>query len=300
MKDLFDAGWRAALGCLHPRVILWSLLPLLLSGGAVALLGWFWWEPAVAAVRQFLEQWSLVASVLQWLESVGGGAFRALIAPIIVVALAVPVIVVLNLLLVAWLMTPAMVDLVARGRFPTLERRGSASAWWQGVAWSLGCTALALAALVLSLPLWLVPPLALLIPPLVWGWLTARVLAFDTLAAHASAGERRLLMHGQRWPLLGMGVVCGLLGAAPSLVWALGAVALVLAPVVIVLSVWLYTLVFAFASLWFAHYALRRLEALRASASADTVPPPAPPSTATAPALPDAATPTPSLEGPRA
>lgn len=300
MKDLFDAGWRAALGCLHPRVILWSLLPLLLSGGAVALLGWFWWEPAVAAVRQFLEQWSLVASVLQWLESVGGGAFRALIAPIIVVALAVPVIVVLNLLLVAWLMTPAMVDLVARGRFPALERRGGTSAWWQGVAWSLGCTALALAVLVLSLPLWLVPPLALLIPPLVWGWLTARVLAFDTLAAHASAGERRLLMHGQRWPLLGMGVVCGLLGAAPSLVWALGAVALVLAPVVIVLSVWLYTLVFAFASLWFSHYTLRRLEALRASASADTVLPPAPPSTPAPPALPDAATPTPSLEGPRA
>ena len=300
MKDLFDAGWRAALGCLHPRVILWSLLPLLLSGGAVALLGWFWWEPAVAAVRQFLEQWSLVASVLQWLESVGGGAFRALIAPIIVVALAVPVIVVLNLLLVAWLMTPAMVELVARNRFPGLERRGSASAWWLGVAWSLGCTALALAVLVLSLPLWLVPPLALLIPPLVWGWLTARVLAFDTLAAHASAGERRLLMHAQRWPLLGMGVVCGLLGAAPSLVWALGAVALVLAPVVIVLSVWLYTLVFAFASLWFAHYTLLRLEALRASAMADTVPPPAPPPALASPAPPDAATPTLSLEPPRA
>ena len=296
MKDLFDAGWRAALGCLHPRVILWSLLPLLLSGGAVALLGWFWWEPAVAAVRQFLEQWSLVASVLQWLESVGGGAFRALIAPIIVVALAVPVIVVLNLLLVAWLMTPAMVDLVARNRFPGLERRGSASAWWQGVAWSLGCTALALAVLVLSLPLWLVPPLALLIPPLVWGWLTARVLAFDTLSAHASAGERRLVMHAQRWPLLGMGVVCGLLGAAPSLVWALGAVALVLAPVVIVLSVWLYTLVFAFASLWFAHYTLLRLDRLRALAAADTAPPAPPP----VPASPDGDTPTPSLEGPRA
>jgi len=267
MKDLFDAGWRAALGCLHPRVILWSLLPLLLSGGAVALLGWFWWEPAVAAVRQFLEQWSLVASVLQWLESVGGGAFRALIAPIIVVALAVPVIVVLNLLLVAWLMTPAMVDLVARKRFPGLERRGSASAWWQGVAWSLGCTALALAVLVLSLPLWLVPPLALLVPPLVWGWLAARVLGFDALAAHASAAERQRLLHGQRWPLLAMGLVCGLLGAVPSLVWALGAVALVLAPLVVVLSMWLYTLVFAYASLWFAHYTLSALAQVRADAT---------------------------------
>ena len=295
MKDLFDAGWRAALGCLHPRVILWSLLPLLLSGATVALLGWFFWEPAVAAVRRFLEQWSLVTSMLQWLESVGGGAFRALIAPLIVVALAVPAIVVLNLLLVAWLMTPAMVDLVARHRFPGLERRGSTSGWWEGLARSLGCTALALAALVLSLPLWLAPPLALLIPPLVWGWLTAQVLAFDTLSAHASAGERQLVMHAQRWPLLGMGLVCGLLGAAPSLVWALGAVALVLAPVVILLSVWIYTLVFAFASLWFAHYTLLRLERLRApvAGSAPTPSPPTPPT-------PGGGPPSLSLEAPRA
>jgi len=296
MKEIVDAGWRAALACLHPRVILWSLLPLLLSGALVAGLGWLYWEPAVAAVRRFIEQWSLVAALLQWLDSVGGGGLRALIAPIIVIALAVPVIVMLNLLLVAWLMTPAMVDFVAARRFPALERRGAAGAWWLGLAHSLGCTAVALCVLVLSLPLWLVPPLALLIPPLVWGWLTARVLAFDTLSAHASAGERRLVMHAQRWPLLGMGVVCGLLGAAPSLVWALGAVALVLAPVVIVLSVWLYTLVFAFASLWFAHYTLLRLDRLRALAAADTAPPAPPP----VPSPPDGDTPTPSLEGPRA
>jgi hypothetical protein len=293
MKDLLDAGWRAAVGCLHPRVILWSLLPLVLSGASVALLGWFYWEPAVGAVRQFLEQWSLLAALLQWLESVGGGALRALIAPIVVVALAVPTIVILNLLLVAWLMTPALVDLVARSRFSGLERRGSASAGWQGLAWSLGCTALALGVLLLSLPLWLVPPLALLIPPLVWGWLTARVLAFDTLCAHATSGERRLILHAQRWPLLGMGVVCGLLGAAPSLVWALGAVALVLAPVVIVLSVWLYTLVFAFASLWFAHYTLLCLDRLRGVPAGEPPPPSSTPSPPRVPA-------TPSLEAPRA
>lgn len=264
MKEIIDAGWRAALACLHPRVILWSLLPLLLSGALVAGLGWLYWEPAVAAVRRFIEQWSLVAALLQWLDSVGGGGLRALIAPIIVIALAVPAIVVLNLLLVAWLMTPAMVDFVAARRFPALQRRGGAGAWWLGLAHSLGCTVLALCVLVLSLPLWLVPPLALLVPPLVWGWLAARVLGFDALAAHASAAERQRLLHGQRWPLLAMGLVCGLLGAVPSLVWALGAVALVLAPLVVVLSMWLYTLVFAYASLWFAHYGLSCLAQVRA------------------------------------
>jgi hypothetical protein len=45
---------------------------------------------------------------------------------------------------------------------------------------------------------------------------------------------------------------------------------------------------------------LLRLEALRASATADTVPPPAPPPALASPAPPDAATPTLSLEPPRA
>ena len=60
-----------------------------------------------------------------------------------------------------------------------------------------------------------------------------------------------------------MGVVCGYLGAAPSAVWAMGAgfapAFVLLAPV----AIWVYTLVFVFSSLWFAHYALAALQALR-------------------------------------
>jgi hypothetical protein len=268
VKDVFSAFWRAAAYCVHPRVILWSLLPLLLAAGLVLGLGWLYWESAVAAVRGTLEEWSLVEALLQWLDSVGGGAFRSVVAPMVVVALAVPVIVVVSLLLVAWLMTPALVNLVAGRRFAGLQKLGGASAWWQGLAWSLGCALIALLALGLSMPLWLVPPLALLLPPLVWGWLAARVLAFDALAVHATPAERRQVLHTQRWPLLGMGIFSGLLGSAPTLLWAFGAVALMFAPFIAVLSVWLYTLLFAFASLWFAHFALAHLHALRATAAA--------------------------------
>ncbi len=276
MNPVFDAFWRAAAYCLHPRVILWSLLPLVVAVGVVLGLGWAYWESAVAAVRATLEQWALMAATLQWLESVGAGGLRVVIAPLIVVAMALPLIVIGSLLLVAWLMTPALVGLVAKRRFADLERRGSAAAWWQGVAWSLGCTLVALIVLVLSLPLWLVPPLALVVPPLVWGWLASRVFGFDVLSAHASVGERRLLLHSERWPMLLMGVAVGLLGAAPSLVWAAGAITLIFAPLLVVVSVWLYTLVFAFAALWFAHFALARLARLRAlpDASAAVAPPP--------------------------
>jgi hypothetical protein len=268
MKDLFDAFWRAILGCLHPRVILWSLLPLLLAAGAALTLGWLFWESAVAAVRGFLEDWALVASLLAWLEAMGGGAFRSVVAPLIVVALAVPLVVVVSLLLVAWTVTPALVDWVAARRFAGLQRRGGAAGWWASAVWSLGCTLLALGVLVVSLPLWLVPPLAVVIPPLVWGWLAARVFSFDTLALHATTEERRLIMHERRWTMLLMGVVCGLMGSLPSLIWALGALTLVFAPLLVLASVWLYTLVFAFASLWFAHFTLAQLHHLRQAGTA--------------------------------
>jgi len=259
---MFDAFWRAAAYCLHPRLMLWSLLPLLLAGGAVALLGWTYWEPAVAAVRDTLEQWALTAAMLQWLETVGANQLRTLVGPMIVVALAVPVLVLLSLLLVATLMTPAIVRLVAARRFPALEVRRGASAW-QALGWALACTVAALLALLLSVPLWLVPPLVLVLPPLIWGWLTCRVLAFDTLALHASANERHFVLRRHRWALLFMGIVCGYLGALPSMMWALSAATLIFAPLLVLASVWLYTLVFAFAALWFAHFTLAELQRLR-------------------------------------
>ncbi len=266
MKELVDSFWRAAAYCLHPKVILLSLLPLLFAVAGVLGLGWLYWERAVAGVRASLEQWSLVLSFLQWLDSIGAAGFNAVLAPLIVVALVVPVIVVASLLLVAWVMTPSLVNLVATRRFETLERRRGAG-WFSAALWSIGYMLFALLLLCLSLPLWFIPPLVLVLPPLIWGWLTYKVMSFEVLAVHASADERKQLVRDKRWPLLAMGIITGYLGAAPSLLWAVSAATLVLAPVLVVLSVWLYTLIFAFAALWFAHFALAALQRLRQEAA---------------------------------
>jgi hypothetical protein len=278
MRHLLDAFWRAGAYCLHPRVIALSILPLVLVGGAAAALGYWFWEPAISAVRATMESWLLVAAMLQWLDSVGAGALRSLMGPLIVVALAVPVIVVVSLLLVAVMMTPAIVSLVAQRRFPQLERKRGGS-FFQGLMWSLGCTLAALIALVLSVPFWLVPPLVLVLPPMIWGWLTYRVLSYDVLAEHASTEERREIMREHRWPMLGMGVVAGYLGAAPSLLWAVSATMLIFAPVLVVVAVWIYTLVFAFSALWFAHFALAALQSLRAHRAAASPAASTPPAT---------------------
>ena len=166
------------------------------------------------------------------------------------------------LLIVTWLSTPALVRMLAQRRFPTLaQKRGGtllASAFW-----SMGYTALALGIMLASLPLWLLPPLALLIPPLIWGWLVAKLLPYDVLAEHASRDERITLLKRYRLELLTMGIITGLLGSAPSLLfaslaWVIG-LFFILAPI----AIWLYTLVFIFSTLWFGHFCLRALELLR-------------------------------------
>lgn len=271
---MFDAFWRAVAYCLHPRVIALSFLPLVLMVVLSFALGYFFWDGAVFAVTTWFEAFDLVQALLGWLDRMGLGSLRAVFAPLIVLVLATPAIVLICLLLVAMFMTPAMVDLVGQRRFPQLQKLRGGS-WLVGVVWSLGSTLLALIALVLSMPMWLVPPLVLILPPLIWGWLTYRVFAFDALAAHASADERRELMRDHRGVLLTMGILSGYLGAAPSLLWASGAMFIALAPLLVPIAIWIYTLVFAFASLWFAHYLLQALQRLRAAASV-VAPAPAP------------------------
>ena len=119
-----------------------------------------------------------------------------------------------------------------------------------------------------TLPFWLVPGLALVLPPVIWGWLTARVMGFDSLAEHASQAEREAILRAHRWPLLLMGIVCGFLCGVPSMIWTLGMGVIIAAPLVMVPVIWLYTLIFTFSALWFTHYGLSVLASLRDAESA--------------------------------
>jgi hypothetical protein len=262
MSLLLDAFWRAVAYCLHPRVIAFSMLPLILMVVLSFALGYLFWDAAVASVMEGLQSLSLVQAFFGWLERIGMEGLRTVLAPLLVLIMATPVIVLCCLLLVAVFMTPAMVSLVGRRRFPELEKRRGGSLL-VSILWSVGSTLLALLVLVLSMPLWLIPPLVLILPPLIWGWLTYRVFAFDALAEHASADERRQILKEHRGTLLAMGIVSGYIGAAPSLLWASGALFIAMAPLLVPVAIWIYTLVFAFASLWFAHYGLAALQKMR-------------------------------------
>jgi hypothetical protein len=263
MNLVFDAFWRAAAYCLHPRVIALSLLPLLIMVGLALGTGYFFWDNALAMVNEALAASDWMTRIFSWLDGVGFGKFKSVLAPLMVVVAATPVLVIVSLLAVALMMTPAIVSMVSERRFAKLERKKGNGLLGSAV-WSLGSTVLAVVALCASIPLWFIPPLVLIIPPIIWGWLTYRVMSFDALSDHATPLERRILIKAHRMPLLGIGVVCGYLGAAPTLLWASSVMFLVFAPFLVAAAIWIYTLVFAFSSLWFAHYCLAALQLQRA------------------------------------
>ena len=269
MNLLFDSFWRAVLDCFRPRVMLLSAAPLVLMAVLSASLGNLYWDASLAWVRATLEASSAIGVVSGWMQALGLGSITSVLAPLIVIVTIMPVVVLLSLLSVALLMTPALTNFVASKRFPELTRK-EGGFFLLGLGWSLLSTVLALVALVVSIPLWFIPPLILVLPPLIWGWLTYRVMAFDALASHASGEERCELFRRHRLSLLGIGIFCGYLGAAPSVIWASGVLFAAAFVVLVPIGIWLYTWVFALSSLWFAHYCLQALHKLRQERELDT------------------------------
>src|SRR6218665_4113121 len=175
MQLLLDSFWRAGAYCLRPRVIALSLLPLLLIAVLALGGGYLYWDAAVQGMRSLLDA-SVMRLIWNWWQGTGLGGPRSVMAQMMVILAAAPLLV-----------------LGSRRRFPQLERKRGGS-FIASVSWSLGSTVLALLALLVSIPLWLVPPLVLIVPPLIWGWLTYRVMAFDALAGHASKQERQEIL----------------------------------------------------------------------------------------------------------
>ncbi|MBU3650409.1 MAG: EI24 domain-containing protein [Limnohabitans sp.] len=266
MRLFLDSFWRAVAYCLMPRVMLLSLLPLALLLTLTMGWGYFYWESTQSWVQSLLTSWQIMQGMMTWLESYGAGNLMAVLVPLVVIFAITPLIVILTLLAVSFMMTPALVNLVAERRFAHLAKKHGANTW-TSLGWTLISTVAALIAMMVTLPLWAVPPLIFILPPLIWGWLSYRLMVYDALLEHASRDERITIgKHHRLWLLL-IGVLTGYLGGLPSLVWASGSLFAMAFVVLVPVAVWIYAIVFAFTSLWFTHYALAALDALRAESA---------------------------------
>ena len=191
--------------------------------------------------------------------------WRAVMAPLLLMVCLIPLIGISLLIYISLTTVPQVISYLSRRqRFQSLishQEGGLVKSLWETVK----VTLIALIVLLLSFPLWWFPPLVAVIPPLIWGWLTMRLMSFDVLAQHANDAERLLLISNQRKSLWLMGILCGLLGALPTFFWASSVLTFVFFPIVSIFVLWIYSCVFIFSSLWFAYYLLEELQNLRQS-----------------------------------
>lgn len=263
MNDLLRSFGRALASVFHPAMLLLTFVPFLVAAAVWGAVLYVFWQPLLDLMRGALANWSSTAYLYHLFDALGFGGLRATIAPFLVIILTIPLIVITVLLLIVAIAMPRVISHLSKRQYSMLEMRRGGS-WYGSLFYSFVTTIVCLIVMIVTLPLWLIPPFFALIPPLLWGWLTYRVMTYDALALHATVEERRALVRSHRLPLLVIGVVSGLLGSLPTAIWAVSAWLLLFFPVLAVVTIWIYAFILVFTALWFGHYCLRALARMRA------------------------------------
>ena len=196
---------------LHPRMLwlmIWPMLVSLVVWGTIAIALWTrvalwlaelmrrWLEPAAGFVRLDFGDATLIA------------------AHVVLFLLFVPLVYITALFILGMFGMQKMVDHVAACSFPALERRrggGAAGSAWNGFIVLAGMAAM----FVVSLPLWILPPLWPLIPLAILAWGNQRLLRYDALADHADPDEMARIFRSRRTGMYLLGLLLALAAYVP-------------------------------------------------------------------------------------
>ena len=261
---MFRSLGLSIVGLMHPKMIWLSLRPFLMVSVFWALLFFFMWEPALESIRFFITNSFLTAWMADVMSATGWDEIRAVMAPLLLVIVLIPIITISLLVLIAFTSVPVVIRFIAAQPGYQDLYQAHEGGLIRSLLYALISIVICCALILVTLPIWWVPPMVAILPPLFWGWLTMRLMSYDVLAHHATEAERQALIETHRWPLLAMGIVCGLLGAVPTFFWATSAMAIIFFPIVSFVVLWVYSIVFIFSALWFAHYLLHALREHRA------------------------------------
>ena len=221
MKAIVLALARALRSLLHPKLLLLSALPFL-----VALVLWgsltaYFWAPLNASVADWLNHTTAVDAMLylarvafQWdMAGVIPGLARFLILLTVL-----PLIQATALAIAAVLLMPVLVNHVAARSYAGLERRRGGS--FLGGAWFALAGATVFTLLwVATLPLWLVPGLAMVLPVALSAYLNQRLFCYDAIAEHADRDELAAVLRGHRASRYALGGVLGIVNYVPLIGW---------------------------------------------------------------------------------
>lgn len=232
---------RGLVSLFHPKMLALLVVPLLVVVAVWALSGWYFWTPVTEWLRaSWFTGDGWVARSHGWIASHGLGGIDHWLPDVFAFLLIVPIAIATALGLTAVLAMPVVLRFLGSSDYADVARRGSF-----GLASSVGNVVKTLLVFIpgylLTMPLWLIAPLAFIIPWFWWGWLTSRLMRFDSCVEHASPDERRQLLDRDGRAYLVLGLACAVLNYFPPL--------FLIAPVL--------------SALVFGHYSLSRLREIR-------------------------------------
>jgi CysZ protein len=196
---------------LHPRMLWLMVWPMLVSLGVWLTVAFFLWMRLALWLADLMRRWVEPAAGFVRLD-LGDAAIIA--AHVVLFLLFVPLVYVTALFILGVFGMQKMVEHVAERTFPSLERRrggGMGGSGLNGVVALLGMAGM----FVVSLPLWLLPPLWPLIPLAIFAWGNQRLLRYDAVAEHADAGEMTRLFRERRQGMYLLGLLLALVAYVP-------------------------------------------------------------------------------------
>jgi CysZ protein len=196
---------------LHPRMLWLMVWPMLVSLTLWIALALAFGKRLVAALSSLLSGWLEPAAGFVHLDF---GDVTVIAAYVVLFLVFVPLVYITAIFILGIFGMQKMVDYVAQRSFTTLERRHGGSALGSvgnGLIALLGMLVLFL----VSLPLWILPPLWPLIPLVIFAWVNQRLLRYDALAEHADRMEMQRLFRQHRTSLYVLGFLLALLAYVP-------------------------------------------------------------------------------------
>ena len=265
VRPVLTAYTRALRSQLTGRMLMLSAIPFVLSLLLWGVLLYLGFDPLNTYIRGLFETYGWFETSGSVLATFGMGALKTIVVPLIAMLLLLPLMIFTSLIFMGVAAMPAIVKHVSARQFPHLEKKNGGS-FVGSIKTNIGGFLMFVPLWLLTLPLYVIAPLAVLAQVVLWGWLTSHVMSYDALADHASAEERATIMRQHRRHLTLIGMISGAAGALPGIVWIGGTLlSILLFPFLAVISVWIYLLIFIFTGLWFQYYCLQALEDLRAA-----------------------------------
>lgn len=194
----------------HPKMLAVMLGPVLASLLLWLIAARMFWDSWLAALGPLLQN----DTIQRWMSHGVWSSWSSYLAGTLLVLLLLVAIYVTAVLITSIFAMSVMVTHVAQRDFSQLEYKHGGTMLGSVVnsAWA---TLVYVVSFIVTLPLWLIAPLAAIVPVVLFAYLNLRLFRYDALAEHASAAEYAHIATTSKREFILLGLVLGVLQWIP-------------------------------------------------------------------------------------